>query len=44
MRFLDLCDSSIISDLSLLNILCMEGAVYNIKFTYLTIVDVTQDF
>lgn len=44
MKFLDLCHSTIASDWSLLDIPCVEGAMYNIKFTFLKIVDVTQYF
>lgn len=38
------CQSPICSDQVLLDILYMEGVMFNIRFTYLKIVDVAQDF
>lgn len=38
------CQNPILCDQVLLNIPHMEGAIFNIKFTYLTILDVTWDF
>lgn len=38
------CQSPVLPDQILLDILCMEGVMFDIRFTYLKIVDVTRDF
>jgi len=39
-----LCQSPVLPDQVLSDIVCVEGVMFDIEFTLLTIFDVTQDF